>query len=292
MHDTILDDRSGLAIVFDGKRIPLKWHRLRRSRSDPLFDEAVLDEGLKRGASMEVDLRVLGDGGFAVLHDETLDRETDGTGRVAACTGAAIGRLHYAGGGRRVLLAEDLAARLASAHPQALLQLDMKDDFAQAGERGVARLAALFAEHQQNLIVSGDSTELTLAIAERLPDMRRGLEPSFRLLDLYRAGRKEALAGQLESELRGPLRPHVVYLSWKLVLAADDDGIDLIRICHAHAAKVDVWTFNPARPEAGFTDAEWRDFSRLLALGADQVTTDEALALQRAHIRRSAGQAD
>jgi Glycerophosphoryl diester phosphodiesterase len=279
---------TGVAIVHGGRRVRLKWHRLRRRRRDPLFDAETLAEGLRLGASMEVDLRVTRDGDFAVLHDGTLDRETDGTGAVVECTGEEIRALHYrsAGAPRPVLLASDLAQALGPGHPEALLQLDMKDDVSAVGQTGVERLATFFAGCEGKLVVSGDSTELTLAISERLPGIERGLEPSFRLLDLYRAGRKSDLAGQLVQELKGPIRPHIVYLSWELVLPAKADGIDLIGICHDHGALVDAWTFNPANPEAGFSDEEWEKFSALLELGADQITTDEAIATERAYRAR------
>lgn len=286
------DSMAGLAIDHRGKRVRLKWHRLRRRKRDPLFGADALREGLKNGASMELDLRVTRDGGFAVLHDETLDRETDGRGPAAALTSDEIRALRYADGAPRpVLVAEDIAELLGPAHPDALLQFDMKDDFGAVGREGVERLAGLFSGHDEKLIVGGDSTALTLAISERLPGVRRGLEPSFRLIDLYEAGKKDRLAGQLIEELAGPIRPHMVYLSWELVLSAKADGIDLIRICHDHGALVDAWTFNPADPEAGFSDAEWEKFSTLLELGADQITTDEAIATERAYRKRTGADA-
>lgn len=237
---------------------------------------------------MEVDLRITREGGFAVLHDGTLDRETDGTGPVRERMSEEIRALHYWGAGapRPVLLAGDLAQQLGPGHPEARLQLDMKDEFSAVRQSGVERLATFFEGCESKLVVSGDSTELTLAISERLPGIMRGLEPSFRLLDLYRAGRKSELAGQLVTELKGPIRPHIVYLWWELILPAKADGIDLIGICHDHGALVDAWTFNPADPEAGFSDEEWERFSTLLELGADQITTDEAIATERAYRAR------
>ncbi|WP_309083422.1 glycerophosphodiester phosphodiesterase family protein [Chelativorans sp.] len=288
------DGATGVAINHAGRRVLLKWHRLRRSAQDPLFSAHVLAEGLRLGASMEIDLRVTRDGGFAVLHDERLDEETSGAGLVAERTGEEIRELHYAepardGAPRAVMLAEDIAELLGPAHPDALLQLDMKDDLSE-GRRGVDRLAELFAGHQKHLVVSGDDTDLTRAIGEKLPGMKQGLEPSFRLLDLYRAGEKDKLASQLSGELGGPVRPYIVYLWWQLVLDADADGIDLIRVCHDRGALVDAWTFNLADPGAGFSDEEWRKFSRLLELGADQISTDEAIATERAYyMRASAG---
>lgn len=80
--------------------------------------------------------------------------------------------------------------------------------------------------------------------------------------------------------------PHIVYLAWPLILAAKRDGIDLISICHAEGALVDAWTFALENPQQGFSDAEWQDFHQILELGADQITTDEALATERAFNER------
>ena len=283
---------KGLAIDFEGQHVLLKWHRLRRRLEDPLFSAANLAEGLRLGASMEIDLRVAGGRDFAVLHNETLDGETTGSGRVTAHEAVEIRTLRYRDKGsvakRPVMTAEDIAGLLAASDPNALLQLDMKDDLAAIGPVGVEHLAALFGAAQANLVVSGDCTDLTLSLAERLPAMRRGLEPSFRLLALHRSGKRKLLAGQLLQELRGPIRPHVVYLAWKLILAAKEDGIDLVRICHDEGAKVDAWTFTPANPSCGLGDAEWRDLLRLLELGVDQITTDDAIGMEQGFQERMA----
>ena len=71
---------DGIAIVRDGHRTLLKWHRARKQAGDlPFTGERIL-EGLRLGASVEVDLVKHADGGFAVLHDFSLDRATTGTG--------------------------------------------------------------------------------------------------------------------------------------------------------------------------------------------------------------------
>lgn len=283
---------EGLAVTHGSRRVALKWHQLRRRRSDPLFGIEVLKRGLALGASMEIDLRVTGDGGFAVLHDETLDRETDGSGVVAALMSEELAEMHYAdqtgGPRRRLLLVDDFADLLHDAHPAALLQFDMKDDLQTVGRRGLDKLANLFDGRNPPIRVSGDCSDLTLAIGERLPGLQQGLEPSFRLIDLYKAGRKADVPGQLVRELRGPIRPSMVYLNWKLLLAAWRDGMDLVAICHDEGAKADAWTFDMADPGKGFSDAEWRNFLMLLELGVDQITTDEAIATERAHAERIA----
>lgn len=171
---------SGVAIQFDGKRIPLKWHRLRRQASDVLFGAEAFAHGTRIGAAMEVDLRVTADGEFAILHNAALEEETDGNGLVRAHKADELARLHYRGERgaevRPVLFAADLARGLAGAHPEARLQLDMKDAFEVVGDTAVEQLAAHFSEVESHLVVSGDSTLLTLAISARLPGMLRGLE--------------------------------------------------------------------------------------------------------------------
>lgn len=95
----------------------------------------------------------------------------------------------------------------------------------------------------------------------------------------------------LTAELRGATAPDTCYLSWELVLEAQARGLDLVALCHAEGVKVDAWTFTIADP-AGFSDAEWGQFSALMALGPDQITTDEAIATEAAWIARSEAGAD
>src|SRR5262249_39936240 len=74
---------KGITIDASGHRVRLKWHRLQRRPDDLAFTPQRLREGLALGASMEVDLRRHADHGFVCLHDETLDRETTGSGPIA-----------------------------------------------------------------------------------------------------------------------------------------------------------------------------------------------------------------
>lgn len=285
---------SGISLFHDGRRVALKWHRLRRRAADPLFGAGVLKEGLRLGASMEIDLRVTADFDFAVLHDDVLDDETNGRGPVGDHARADLAPLFYDDSGvpdvprhaRPLLFLDDLAALLDGAHGQALLQLDMKDDLSAVGGRGLDRLASLLQRKDLPLIVSGDCGDLMLAAKERLPGLARGIEPSFRLIELFGKRDAEGAVAQLRSELAGPTEPQMVYLYWPLVLGALDKGIDLVAICHDHGKAVDAWTFTLADPAGGFSDGEWRDLSRLLSLGVDQITTDEAVATEAAHAAR------
>jgi glycerophosphoryl diester phosphodiesterase len=281
---------DGTSIDFDGKRVSLKWHRLRRRMSDPLFGGDNLREGLRLGASMEIDLRVTRDFDFAVLHDATLEGETNGNGLVAEQGRGELASVCYDDGeardARRVLLLDDLTALLDDAHPEAVLQFDMKDTLAVVRQEGVRRLQQACSGRKLPLIISGDCTELILALKHELPLVPRGIEPSFRLIDLFGKGDSRGAVAQLRSELGGPTQPEMVYLHWPMILHAFRQGIDLVAICHDEGKKVDAWTFTLSDPVAGFDDGEWHDFSSLLALGVDQISTDEAVATDRAYATR------
>src|SRR4051812_36738193 len=66
----------------------LKWHRARRRASDPVFTGRRILEGMALGASVEVDLVIHKDRGFAVLHEMMLGTETTGSGAVAQTSAA------------------------------------------------------------------------------------------------------------------------------------------------------------------------------------------------------------
>src|SRR6218665_1263177 len=122
---------SPISITRNGHVTWFKWHRGRRRLSDPVFTGKRILEAMALGASIEVDLVVTGDKGFAVLHDKTLDRETTGQGPVAHTSDALIRLLRLrdnAGApiAEPVMLLDDLCTLMASrkVHPDALLQLD------------------------------------------------------------------------------------------------------------------------------------------------------------------------
>jgi glycerophosphoryl diester phosphodiesterase len=272
---------QGLTIVHDGHPTRLKWHRLRRSWDDPLFSAEVMAEGFRLGASMELDLKVRADGGFVVLHDDDLAGETTGQGEITTLTRAEIEPATFKDG-RPLVFSEDLASLLSTAHPDALLQFDMKDTWALIGQRGVAHLAQHFSDLPCPVIVSCGDLDLIVAVRERLPNLLRGIDPTDKLVELIRRDGWDGVMADLTADLTGPTAPDTVYLEWHLVLEAQKRGLDLIALCQRHGTKVDAWTFTLADPAGGFSDEEWRDFSALMALRPDQISTDEAVATERA----------
>ncbi len=274
---------DGLGIKHEGQFTRLKWHRLRRRMGDPLFSAETMESGFRIGASMEVDLRVRKDGGFVVLHDADLCRETSGNGEIIDLDASDLRDVTMADGRRQVLTSEAMASILQGGHPDALLQFDMKDNLAEIGERGIDHLAQVFAKTPPtSLIIGGACLDLIVMARDRLPEWRRGIDPTDKLVDLFRQYGLTAVEHNLLSDLRGPTDPDTVYLAWELVLEAHKGGLDLIGLCHAEGRRVDAWTYNLAAPSAGFSDSELQDFSMLLSLQPDQITTDEALATEAA----------
>lgn len=284
-----MTDTGGLRIEFEGHSPLLKWHRLRRRMADPLFSAEVMAEGFKAGASMELDLRVRADGGFVVLHDKELEGETTGRGLIAQKSLADLRDLRMKDGNRPLLYSEDLAAMLQSAHPDALLQFDMKDDYEAIGEKGIAHLAEHLQQISASVIVSAGSPELILAVKDKLPHLRRGIDPTNKLGDIAKAEGWKAVEKELLADLRGPTEPETIYLYWPMLLDAAKAGLDMIALCHSEAKLVDAWTFTLKDPDGGFSDAEWTNISALVALKPDQITTDEALATELAWLKRMAG---
>ncbi len=278
---------AGLEIVREGHRTRLKWHRLRRTMADPLFSAAVLADGFRLGASLELDLRVRADGGFVVLHDEVLEGETTGHGEICRLTRTEMESATFTDG-RPLLFSEDLVSLLSAAHPDALLQFDMKDDLATIGARGLEHLVTHFSAPPCPIIVSCHDLDLIVAVRERMPGLLRGIDPTDKLVEMIRREGFGGIAADLVADLTGPTAPDTVYLEWELVLAANKQGIDPIAIAHEHGVKVDAWTFTLEDPFHGFSDAEWAAFSALMVLKPDQVTTDEAPATERAWRERTA----
>lgn len=283
---------AGLQIVASGQVTRLKWHRLRRSLADPEFGAAVMAEGFRLGASMELDLQVRGDGGFVLLHDDRLDRETTGTGPVAGQTGPQIAALRYRMQDCAPILSEDLAGMLGAAHPRALLQFDMKNTWEEVGPRGLDHFEALFADRLDCIIVSGGSLPLIRALALRMPDLKRGYDPTDDLLDLWPAAGLAGVERHLCAVLRDAVKPDKIYLQWQMVVDAARGGLDMVALARAEGVQVDAWTHKMAAPAQGFSEAEWGEFAALMALRPDQITTDEPVATEAAFVARAGGQHD
>lgn len=269
----------------DGHRTWLKWHRGRRRAADPAFTGERIIEAMCLGASIEVDLVIHADHGCAVLHDLTLERETTGAGRVRNTSAAALRQLHLRDNqgqpvSSRVMLLEDLCALLAREiiHPDALLQLDFKEDRHALTPQVIAGFSASIAPLAGSMILSGGDFDAIAALAASVPDLKTGYDPceDDTLARLQQDGN---FSGFIEQALATAPAAGMIYLDYRIVLAAEDAGIDIIAPVHAAGRRVDAWTINRITPQS-ITDVE-----RLLRLKVDQITTDDPEGLTEAFSR-------
>lgn len=266
---------DAISVTREGHRTFFKWHRGRRTSSDPVFTGRRIIEGMKLGASVEVDLVIHADDGMAVLHNLSLERETTGSGLVRETSADVLRGLNLRDNdgqpiGDKVMLLEDLAALIArdGAHPEGLLQLDYKEDAAALNPAVIANFARALGPVARHFILSSGDAESVRILTDSTPGLRIGYDPCHkgaleRLMQTrdYAAFVADAVAASPKSELD--------YLEYRLVLEADRDGFDIIGAFHAHGRRIDAYTVRRADDE-GMAVIE-----RLLELKVDQITTDD-----------------
>lgn len=162
--------------------ITLKWHRLRQVRTDGAFGRSRMLLGAACGASMEVDLRALGDGDFVCLHDATVDRETSAAGPVRDFTSSDVRSMVMRTDDGHLtdlqpMLLGDLAAAMGSeaVHPNALMQLDFKDDIRALSDGHRQRFHDCLAYCADRFILSGDDPAGLLSLGAGLPGSRSAM---------------------------------------------------------------------------------------------------------------------
>lgn len=274
----------GLGLVRDGHMTRLVWHRGRRRAADLPFTAARIVEGLRLGAAVEIDLRRHAGGGFAVLHDADLDRETTGAGPVAGHDPAALRTLALrdASGqasGHRLLLLEDLLADLTTeALPEAaLLQLDLKETTATLAGFDAALFGRAAAPLAGHLIVSARDAAAAWTLAVACPGLRIGYDPCHGAAHAALAT-SGAFADFIAAALAAAPTA-ALYLDWRTLRLAATRGIDLVAPCHAAGRTVAAWTLNPDDADA---EAALR---LLLDLRVDQVITDDPVGLEALGVR-------
>lgn len=265
-----------IALNRNGHRAVLKWHRGRRRASDPVFTGQRILEGMALGASVEVDLVVHAEHGMAVLHDHlSIERETTGHGPARALTAAQLRALQLRGNdgtpiADHVMLLEDLCDLLVKTppHPDALLQLDYKEDRKALDPETVAKFGRSVSPVARNMIVSGGDAKAIRMLTAAAPGLLSGYDPSDDLdetsvRDVARLRRfvDEALATAPDADF--------IYLYWQIVTIAAEVGFDIVGAFHAAGKRIDAWTIKAA--DAGTRPA----VEQLLDCKVDQITTDD-----------------
>lgn len=223
---------------------------------------------------VELDVHRIADGALVVLHDETVDRTTDGSGDVHAMTLEQVkaldagyrwtpdgGRTYpYRGRGLRIPTLEEVLAAL----PRQRLLIELKDDDPRLAE-DVARTLREHGATRRVMVASFHDRTLRhfRAVAPEVPTSLASGE-ALRFVVAQRLGltpflRPPGVALQVP-EYHGPLK----------VFAAG-----LVRLAHNRGLEVHAWTVNDPRK-----------MEQLFLAGADGIVTDRpdlALAV-RSHL--------
>ncbi|MFI5523558.1 LamG-like jellyroll fold domain-containing protein [Streptomyces platensis] len=205
---------------------------------------AALEAAADRGADwVETDVQFTKDGRPVIMHDATVDRTTDGTGRVDELTAEEISRLTVKGGGRVPTLEQVLAS--LKDRPARLL-LEIKGPQSSAAVDRALRLVSEAAMTDRTLLQSFDEQVVRDASASphrtKVALLRSALDPD-----------PVATARQLS------LSAYAVKFSG---LSARPAAVDKLR---AAGVEVFVWTID--------TEAQWQTAT---TWGVDGVITNRA----------------
>ena len=120
----------------------------------------------------------------------------------------------------------------------------------------------------RNMIVSGGDAIAVGMLTGAVPGIRIGYDPcSDEALEALKTSRD--FAGFVRDALTASPDAELIYLAWRPVIELDKAGFDIIGAFRAAGKRVDVWSSETA--DAGARPV----VERLMALGADQITTDD-----------------
>ena len=217
---------------------------------------AALEAAWRAGAdSIEIDIQPSADGVAVVIHDDTVDATTDGSGAVSDLDLAELRRLDAgswfspAYTGQRVPTFAEVTAFLTARSGIDLL-LELKGDWPDDAARGVVE-AIRAASLEDRVVVQSFSQATVAVLAALAPELRRGLligEVGESLLE--QCAHLGVMACNPHGEL---LRTHP----------------ELLPALHGAGLQVMVWTAN--EPE------QW---AALTAAGVDAIITDRPDALR------------
>lgn len=227
---------------------------------------------------LELDVHMTRDGGLVVIHDDTVDRTTDGVGAVREMSLAEVRRLDAGhrftpdGGatqpwrGRGVRVPE--FGEVLRAFPGHAVNMDIKE--AQPGAEEAVLRAVLAAGAEDRVLVASESRAV-LGRFRRLAGGRVRTGASAREIRTFYYLSRLGLEGLLSpayDALQVPLEHRGVRVVTRR----------FVRAAHRRGVRVDVWTINDA--------ARMRE---VLDLGADSVMTDDPGLLAEVLARRAPG---
>jgi glycerophosphoryl diester phosphodiesterase len=292
-------------VRYRGRPVALKYHRLLSgSGLHPPNSLSALREVLDGGAEViEFDVRAVADG-FVLLHDETLDRETSGSGPASAAPSDAVRKVRLRGWDEPPALLDDVTAVLTRHARPLKVQVDFKETMPISTEQARVFLRAIdpLRANADLRIVVGCLGDWNLRLLRRLdPALPVGLDFALYLdaplleemprlpvrvnvygyLDDHPLGFAAALPvtaylqDRIESLCRLVPRPVEVYLRREFIRQALADGVNPVAVVREALGDVgvDAWTLNDGDPDVR------SDLTAFLDAGVSQITTDTAIEL-------------
>ncbi len=291
------------------KPILLVHHAANRDHTHPSTSPPALQACLEAGARVvEIDISLLADGQFALLHGPMLERETTGSGPIATLTSDEVRALHYVRRGQGeptavpVGLLPDAIDLLRHSPGTVELQLDLKPDV-YSSDAVLSRLVASLQPVKDRVRVTSPSDWALRRLRALDPELPLGFDPLLYLEIDYGADSdptvppfRQGAYGYwddhpLSTRRWGPAAAYLAaraealwiqaptgaiwYIDAALLGQALDDGFDWITHLHNLGAEVDAWTLDAHKPERVALA------NRLAAAGIDRITTNNAPALSR-----------
>ncbi|MDD4307943.1 MAG: glycerophosphodiester phosphodiesterase family protein [Thermoplasmata archaeon] len=218
------------------ERIMLIGHRGAMAREEENSYSA-FEAGLRMGAGMlEMDARCSRDGKIVIMHDEMLERTSDGRGKVSGLNMKELGRLRLRNG-EPIPTLENVLEKFGR---RCILNIELKDKgSAEAAGEIVRRMKML-----DTVLFSSFHSPWLVSLKLKCPKARVAVISKERGVDLVR------IATSIGAEAIHPAR--------KITSEA------LIAKAHAEGLKVNVWTVN----------WPWQA-KKLIAWGADGIFTDK-----------------
>jgi glycerophosphoryl diester phosphodiesterase len=249
---------------------------------------------------VELDIISLLDGEFALLHDQRLEKGTDGKGLVSLTTADEVQCLHYLRKGGKAgepvgVLSQVIACVLEYPYLQEL-QLDLKPE-AILSDNVLKRLLRLIEPVKSKIRVSSPADWALRRLRVLDSELLLGFDP-FLYLDVSAKGHLRGTPPfrvgaygyrddhPIGSRRWGPPRDYLAaraealclqvpdnkmwYLRASLLSRALDEGFNWIAYLHAQGAEVTAWTLDPGKRG----DVELAQ--RLVAAGVDRISTNDA----------------
>jgi glycerophosphoryl diester phosphodiesterase len=255
---------------------------------------------------IEVDINVLGDSDYLLVHESELDAETNGRGLVASCSSETARSLFikHPGGisGCRVPLLSDVVGLFLSRSSRTRLQLDFKNVIPFSSDEPLQRLVRLIAPLGDRVLVSSGADWQLRKLRKMAPWLMLGFDIMFylgwkpansthkpvelpRQLGAYGYYDDHILASQAHWSKTEYLRDRcenfanlvpdisILYLEHNLIAQSLLDGFNWAECLHERSIKLDAWTMDVTNPTAV------HNAPCLLKAGVDLFTSNTPRAL-------------